>query len=230
MISLKCLLQSVFDIAWPSFCIFKQKGHLQNHWTKTNHEAFTQMQNDGHAMSNIDCNKHFKEIMFPILTHTRALPRFYFTEHHNKLNESTLPTDLKFIQVLYNMFTRAFFALPQQIVEMCNTIFGNEVTLPLIKQQRTHIHAAISNLSWDIPELQELLYFHVPEDSIHISDHATQESHYESSDVHDTYNLSRAGSDKFETEEVIETSTPIHVPPNVPPNMDETVIPNNPHE
>ena len=176
-------------------------------------------------MSNTNCNKHFKELIFPILTHTRALPRFYFTEHHTKLDRETLHTDLKFIQVLYNMFTRAFFALPKQIVEMCNNIFGNEVTLPLIKQQRTHIHAAISNLSWDIPELQELLYFHLPEDSIHISDHATQESNYETSD---TYNLSR--SDKSETEEVIETSTPVHPNHHVPPNMDETVIPNNPHE
>merc|ERR1712112_754193 len=117
-------------VCWVCLRIFKRTSYLQAHWTKTNHEAFTQMQNDGHAMSNIDCNKHFKEIMFPILTHTRALPRFYFTEHHNKLNEDTLPTDLNFVQVIYNMFTRAFFALPTQIVEMCNTIFGNEVTLP----------------------------------------------------------------------------------------------------
>merc|ERR1712081_34289 len=114
---------------------------------------------------------------------------------HTHTNSHT-HTDLNCVQVLYNMFTRAFFALPPQIVEMCNTIFGNEVTLPLIKQQRTHIHAAISNLSWDIPELQELLYFHLPKDSIHISDHATQESNYETSDVHDTYSLRRPGSDK----------------------------------
>ena len=210
--------------------MFKKPGHLKNHWAHTNHEAFTQLKNDGHAISNNDCNKHFKELIFPILTHTRALPRFYFTQHHTKLDKETLHTDLKFIQVLYNMFTRAFFALPKQIIEMCNNIFGTEVTLPLLPQQRTHIHTAISNLSWGIPELQELLLFQLPEDSIHISDHATQESHYESSDLHDTYHLSRTESDKSETDEVIETSTPINTNHHVPPNMDETVIPNNPHE
>ena len=105
----------------------------------------------------------------------------------------------------------------------------HHIRLPLIKQQRTHIHAAISNLSWDIPELQELLYFHLPEDVIHISDHATQESQYESTDVHDTYSLSRHGSNS-EAEEVIDTSTPAQPNLSVPPDMDETSIPNNPHE
>ena len=101
--------------------------------------------------------------------------------------------------------------------------------MPLIKQQRTHIHTAISNLSWDIPELQELLYFHHPEDVIHISDHATQESQNESTDVHDTYSLHRPESNS-ETEEGIDTSTPAHSDHWTPPDMDETIIHNNPDE
>ena len=109
-------------------------------------------------------------------------------------------------------------------------MFGTDVTLPLLPQQRTHIHTAISNLSWGIPELQELLQFQLPEDIIHISDHTTQESHYESSDLHDTYHLSRSESEKSETDDVVETSTPINTNHHVPPNMDETVIPNNPQE
>ena len=157
------------------------------------------------------------------------LPRFYFTEHHKKLNENTLPTDLNFVQVIYNMFTRAFFALPTQIVDMCNTIFGTEVTLPLIKEQRTHIYNAISNLSWDIPEIQELLYFHHPEDVIQISDRATQESQDESTDVHDTYGLHRPESNS-ETEEGIDTSTPAHSDQWSPPEMDDTIIHTNPDE
>merc|ERR1712081_121699 len=142
---------------------------------------------------------------------------------HTHTNSHT-HTDLNCVQVIYNMFTRAFFALPTQIVEMCNTIFGTEVTLPLIKEQRTHIHAAISNLSWDIPELQELLYFHHPEDVIHISDHATQESQNESTEVHDTYSLHRPESNS-EAEEGIDTSD--HC---VSPDMDETILHNNPDQ
>jgi len=216
-------------VCWACLRIFKKTSHLQTHWTKTKHEDFTQMQNDGHAKDNTDCNKHFKEIMFPILTHTRALPRFYFTEHHSKLDENTLPTDLNFVQVIYNMFTRAFFALPMQIVKMCNNIFGTDVTLPLIQEQRTHIYNAISNLSWDIPEIQELLYFHHPEDAIHISDNATQDSQDESTDTHDTSGLHGPESNS-ETEDGIHVSTPAHSDQWSPPEMDDTVISPNPDE
>merc|ERR1711954_478029 len=119
-----------------------------------------------------------------------------------------LHTDLKFIQILYNMFTRAFFALPKQIITLCNTISGTDVTLPLLPQQRTHIHTAVSSLSWGIPELQELLQFKLPEDIIHISDHTSQESLNESSDIHDTYHLSRSEPDRSETDYIDDTSTP----------------------
>ena len=165
-----------------------------------------------------------------LFSHTQALPCFYFTQHHAKLDKETLHTDLKFIQVLYNMFTRAFFALPKQIITLCNNIFGTDVTLPLLPQQRTHIHTTISNISWGIPKLQELLQFQLPEDIIHISDHASPESHNESSDFHDTYHLSRSESEKSETDNVDDTSTPINTNHHVPLNMDETVIPNNPQE
>ena len=123
------------------------------------------------------------------------------------------------------MFTRAFFALPKQIITLCNTISGTNVTLPLLPQQRTHIHTAVSNLSWGIPELQELLQFKLPEDIIHISDHTSQESLNESSDIHDTYHLSRS-----ETDDVDKTSTPINNNHYIPLDMNETVIPNNPQE
>merc|ERR1712239_116856 len=97
-------------VCWVCLRIFKQTGHLKNHWAHTNHEAFTQMQNDGHAMSNTDCNKHFKEIIFPILTHTRALPHFYFTEHHNKLDKNTLHTHTH-----QSTSALLFYRTPQQI-------------------------------------------------------------------------------------------------------------------
>merc|ERR1712081_102649 len=67
-------------VCWVCLRMFKKPGHLKNHWAHTNHEAFTQLKNDGHAISNNDCNKHFKELIFPIITHTRALPCFYFTQ------------------------------------------------------------------------------------------------------------------------------------------------------
>merc|ERR1711954_265758 len=120
---------------------------FKNHWTHTRHNAFTQLKDDGHATSNEACNKHFKELIFPILTDTQALSCFYFTQHYAKLENATLHTDLKFIQILSNMFTRAFFALPKQIITLCNTIYGTDVTLPLLPQQRKHIHTAVSNLS-----------------------------------------------------------------------------------
>ena len=128
------------------------------------------------------------------------------------------------------MFTKAFFALPKQIITLCNNMFGTDVTLPLLPQQRTHIHTAVSNLSWGIPELQELLQFELPEDIIHISDHTSQESLNESSDIHDTYHLSRPATDTSETDDVDDTSTPINNNHYAPLDMNETVIPNNPQE
>ena len=109
---------------------------VENSLTKTRHDAFTQLMDDGHATSAEACNAHFKELIFPILTHTRALPHFYFTQHYAKLRDTTLHTDIKFIQILYNMFTRAFFALPTQITLMCNDISNTDVTLPLLEQQK----------------------------------------------------------------------------------------------
>ena len=123
------------------------------------------------------------------------------------------------------MFTRACFALPKQIITLCNNISNTDVTLPLLPQQRTHIHTAVSNLSWDIPELQELLQFTLPEDIIHTSDHTSQESLNESSDIHDTYHLSRS-----ETDDIDDTSTPINNDHHIPLDMNETVIPTNPQE
>ena len=109
---------------------------------------------------------------------------------------------------------------------MCNDISNTDVTLPLLPQQRTHIHTAVSNLSWDIPELQELLDFTLPEDIIHTTDHPSQESLDESSDIHDTYHLSNPS----ETDDIDDTSTPIHDNHHIPLDMNETVIPTNSQE
>ena len=123
------------------------------------------------------------------------------------------------------MFTLAFFALPTQITSMCNDISNIDVTLPLLPHQRTHIHTAVSNLSWDIPELQELLHFTLPEDITYTTDHSSQELLEESPDIHDTYHLS-----KSETDDIDDTSTPIHNNHHIPLDMNETVIPTNSQE
>ena len=108
---------------------------------------------------------------------------------------------------------------------MCKNISDTDVTLPLLPQQMTHIHTAVSNLSWDIPELQELLHFTLPENITHTPDHPSQESLDESSDIHDTYQLS-----KSETDVIDDTSTPIHNDHHIPLDMNETVITNNSQE
>ena len=84
-------------VYWVCLRILKKSAHLKTHWAQTHHNVFTQLIDDGHATSNEACNTHFKELIFPILTHTRALPRFYFTQHYAKLRDTTLHKDLKFI-------------------------------------------------------------------------------------------------------------------------------------
>ena len=106
---------------------------------------------------------------------------------------------------------------------MCNDISDTDVTLPLFPQQRTHIHTAVSNLSWDIPESQELLVFTLPEDIINTTDHPSQESPNESSDTHDTHN----SHNPSETDNIDNTSTPVHDDQYIPLDMNETIIPAN---
>ena len=84
-----------------------------------------------------------------------------------------------------------------------------------------HIHTAVSNLSWDIPELQELLQFTLPENITHTPDHPSQESPDKSSDIHDTYHLSKSETDDIDN---------IHNDHHIPLDMNETVIPNNAQE
>merc|ERR1711954_457745 len=68
-------------VCWVCLRVFKKSALLKTHWTHTSHNAFIQLKDDSHATSNKAFNKHFKELIFPILTHTRALPHFYFTQH-----------------------------------------------------------------------------------------------------------------------------------------------------
>ena len=111
----------------------------------------------GHAGSTEACNAHYKELLFPILTQTRALPHFYFTQHYDKLVETTLYLDIIYIQTLYNMFTQALFALPDQITKMFTELADNATALPMLNQQIIHLNTLVQNLSWNILELEELL-------------------------------------------------------------------------
>ena len=124
------------------------------------------------------------------------------------------------------MFTHAFFALPTQITVICNDIPNTDVTLPLLTQQRTHINTAISNLSWDIPELQELLLFAIPEDIINTTDQPPQASADDSSDSRDTHD----SHNPSETHNIDETSTPVCDNQHIPLDMNDTIIPANSQE
>ena len=106
---------------------------------------------------------------------------------------------------------------------MCKNISDTDITLPLLPQQMTHIHTAVSNLSWEIPELQELLHFTLPENITHTPDHPSQDSLDESSDIH--VKLS-----KSETDDIDDTSTPIHNDHHILLDMNKTVIPTNSQE
>ena len=72
-------------VCWVCLRIFKKSTQLKSHWAKTQNIAFKQLMDAGHATSAKACNTHFKELLFPILTHTRALPHFYFTQHYERL-------------------------------------------------------------------------------------------------------------------------------------------------
>merc|ERR1711954_611100 len=110
----------------------------------------------GPTSNTEDCNAHYKELLFPILTQARALPRFYFTQHYDKLLETTLHLDIKYVPTLYNMFTRAFFALPDQITKMFTELADNARELPMLDQQIIHLNTLVHKLSRNFPELEEL--------------------------------------------------------------------------
>ena len=103
---------------------------------------------------------------------------------------------------------------------MCNDISDTAITLPLLDQQRTHISTAVTNLSWNIPELQELLTYTMPEDDTNTIDQPPQTSDDNSSDSHD--NLK--SNETSERDNVDGTSMPIHGNQPMPLNINDTEI------
>ena len=117
-----------------------------------------------------------------------------------------LHLDIKYVQTVYNMFTRAFFALPDQITKLFTELADKATALPMINQI-IHRNALIHNLSWDIPELEELLAPNIPpRDDITTSTPPTNTTNTQPNKPHDKMNLNTT----LDTENMEGTSTPIH--------------------
>ena len=108
---------------------------------------------------------------------------------------------------------------------MCNDISDTATTLPLLDQQMTHINTAITNLSWNIPELQELLTYTMPEDDTNTTNQPPQPSDDNSSDSHNNLN----SNETSETDNIDGTSTAINGNQPMPLNINNTEIHANIH-
>ena len=119
---------------------------------------------------------------------------------------------------------KAFFSLPYQITNMFNALANNKTALPILDQQAMHLNTLIQNLSWNIPELEELLNPNTPPwGDANTGTPTTNNTETQPTTPHDNIDLNTT----TDTENMEEVSTPICEEQHIPLGLNITEIPAN---